>query len=275
MTDDDVQRPPAPGENDSAGGDGRAPDDACEPAAGESCAERIRQDEAILARADAALPGAMMVAEAAMAEELAAGPAARATRRHGRPAGRRRRPRPGPPAQVVDPRRRQPRHVHGTARRHHRQHRDPGDPRRPGHDGQQGLVGDQRLQPCAGGPLPLHGPRLGQVRAEARVRRRRRAVHDLLAALRPGPEHRVAGHLPHRPGRRRRGDGADLARDPARRLSAPPARHGGGPLGRHGDGRRRGGSDPRRPAHRVPLAGTGSSSSTSRWASPPWRWPCC
>lgn len=36
------------------------------------CAERIRRDEAILARADAALPGAMMVAEAAIAEELAA-----------------------------------------------------------------------------------------------------------------------------------------------------------------------------------------------------------
>ena len=38
------------------------------------CADDVERDARALARADAALPGAMMVAEAAMAEELAAGP---------------------------------------------------------------------------------------------------------------------------------------------------------------------------------------------------------
>ena len=61
------------------------------------------------------------------------------------------------PAQVVDPDRRQLRHVHGAARRHHRQHRDAGDHHRPGRDAEPGLVGAQRLQPRARRLLPVHG----------------------------------------------------------------------------------------------------------------------
>ena len=60
MTDNDMDRPA-----DEAG----APLDP-------GCADDVERDARALARADAALPGAMMVAEAAMAEELAAGPAA-------------------------------------------------------------------------------------------------------------------------------------------------------------------------------------------------------
>ena len=164
------------------------------------------------------------------------------------------RTRPGQPSQVVDPRRGESRHVHGAAGRHHRQHRHTGDHRGPRRQCQQGLVGDQRLQPGAGGPLPEHGPDLRQVRAEARLRLvRPRRVHAVLAALRHRAEHRVADSLPRRPGRRRRRAGPDLPGHPPGRVPATPARHGSRPLGRPRLSGRRRRPDTRRPPHRVPL----------------------
>ena len=64
--------------------------------------------------------------------------------------------RPGPPAQVVDPRRRPHRHVHGAARRDHRQHRHPGDHRRPAHHGDAASPGCSTptawCWPCSSSP---------------------------------------------------------------------------------------------------------------------------
>ncbi len=136
----------------------------------------------------------------------------------GRAAG----PGPRPPSLAHRARARARHHAHAR-RRHGHDHHGAGHHPPGGRLRGLGLLGHERLQPRADGPLPAHGPARRPVRPQARLHAGPHAVHRRLAAVRPGDERPHPGRLARRAGGRRRGRRAHGARSAPAGVPRAPA----------------------------------------------------
>ena len=144
--------------------------------------------------------------------------------------------------------------VPGHGRRHDHDDRHPRADPALQHLGDDGLVGDERLQPGAGGAVPAARAGGRPVRPQARVHARPGGVHRRLARLRPLPHHPLAHRLPLRAGRGRRGRHPRLAGDPHGSVPRAPAGVRLGPVRRRQLAGRRRRPGPRRLPHHARVA---------------------